>query len=150
MYLKRFRWRARIMGSFFTLILSERDERNIDLKYIYFRAEKSLSLKTELLDEKKKKKNLFISKLQKSRNTKKYDRSFPNKNREAESFPRQSTDLLSGTRSTFCVPPPNLGEPFSFVLLCTLQTLVSAWAFQANGWCLVHLAGSQKHLMVRI
>lgn len=146
MYLKRFRWRARIMGSFFTLILSERDERNIDLKYIYFRAEKSLSLKTELLDEKKKKKNLFISKLQKSRNTKKYDRSFPNKNREAESFPRQSTDL----HSTFCVPPPNLGEPFSFVLLCTLQTLVSAWAFQANGWCLVHLAGSQKHLMVRI
>lgn len=67
MYLKRFRWRARIMGSFFTLILSERDERNIDLKYIYFRAEKSLSLKTELLDEKKKrKKNLFISKLQKA------------------------------------------------------------------------------------
>lgn len=55
------------MGSFFTLILSERDERNIDLKYIYFRAEKSLSLKTELLDEKKKrKKNLFISKLQKA------------------------------------------------------------------------------------
>lgn len=150
MYLKRFRWRARIMGSFFTLILSERDERNIDLKYIYFRAEKSLSLKTELLDEKKKrKKNLFISKLQKAE-TQKYDRSFPNKNREAESFPRQSTDLLSGTRSTFCVPPPNLGEPFSFVLLCTLQTLVSAWAFQANGWCLVHLAGSQKHLMVRI
>lgn len=141
------------MGSFFTLILSERDERNIDLKYIYFRAEKSLSLKTELLDgEKKKKKRTFSFRNYKKQKHKKgaqYDRSFPNKNREAESFPRQSTDL-SGTRSTFCVPPPNLGEPFSFVLLCTLQTLVSAWAFQANGWCLVHLAGSQKYLMVRI
>lgn len=59
MYLKRFRWRARIMGSFLTLILSERDERNIDFKkyiyiYTHFRAEKSLSLKTELLDGKKK------------------------------------------------------------------------------------------------
>lgn len=60
------------MGSFFTLILSERDERNIDLKYIYFRAEKSLSLKTELLDgEKKKKKEPFHFEITKSRNTKK-------------------------------------------------------------------------------
>lgn len=60
------------MGSFFTLILSERDERNIDLKNIYFRAEKSLSLKTELLNGgKKKKKEPFHFEITKSRNTKK-------------------------------------------------------------------------------